>query len=164
MVREAMPEDAGAIAGIYNYYIAESVATFEIEPVAVEEMAGRMARISAEYPYFVAVEESTVVGYCYLNQWNNRRAYGFTVEATVYVNPTHVGLGVGRMLYAALFEQARELGFHAVIAGISLPNPASVRLHESFGFEKVAQFRETGYKLGRWIDVGFWELLLATVP
>jgi L-amino acid N-acyltransferase YncA len=162
MLRKATPEDAAAVARIYNHYIAESIATFETESVGMQEMADRIARIGANYPYFVVEQDSRIAGYCYLNQWNNRCAYRSTVEATVYVDPTMTGSGLGRKLYAALFEEARERHYHAVIAGISLPNPASVRLHESFGFEKVAQFRETGFKLARWIDVGYWELLLET--
>ena len=89
-----------------------------------------------------------------------RASYRFTVETTVYVAEAHLGKGLGADLYAPLLEELRGGEFHCAVAGIALPNPASIALHERFGFEKVAEFQSVGYKFGDWIDVGYWELIL----
>lgn len=161
LIRAAAPEDAGAIARIYNPYVLESVITFEEETVAPADMAQRIEEArAAALPWLVAVAAGAVVGYAYASKWKGRCAYRYSVESTVYLEPGWHGRGLGTRLYAALIERLRGQGFHAVLAGIALPNEASVRLHEKLGFRKVAHFPEVGFKLGRWIDVGYWQAML----
>jgi L-amino acid N-acyltransferase YncA len=100
------------------------------------------------------------VGYASASPWKSRSGYRFSAEITVYVEPGQEGRGIGSALYGALFPMLQARGVHAVIGGIALPNDASVALHEKFGMRKVAHFQETGYKHGRWIDVGYWERIL----
>ena len=160
-VRPATPADGDAVARIYNHFIAHTIVTFEEEPVAGDEMARRIADVqSASLPWLVAERDGEVVGYAYATKWRPRRAYRFSAEVTVYLDPTQTGRGVGSLLYTALLAELRARQFHAVIGGIALPNDASVALHEKLGFRKVAHFEQTGFKFDRWIDVGYWELIL----
>ena len=162
-VRAATADDAVDIAYIYNYYIATSHCTFEVEPVDLAEMERRIGEcVDAGYPFLVAEDDADeIVGYAYGHEYRPRKAYGNSIEVSVYVRPGHDGKNIGTDLYTALFDKIKKGDFHAIIGGISLPNDASVRLHEKFGFEKVAHFREVGRKFDRWIDVGYWELILA---
>lgn len=160
-VRPVTAADAEAVAAIYNHFIAHTIVTFEEEPVDGDEMARRIADVQAAgLPWLVAERDDAVVGYAYATKWRVRRAYRFSAESTIYLAPEEAGRGTGRRLYTALLEALRGLGMHAVIGGIALPNDASVALHEKLGFEKVAHFKETGFKFGRWIDVGYWEITL----
>jgi L-amino acid N-acyltransferase YncA len=161
LIRQASKEDAAAIAAIYNHYVEHSYATFETSLISTDEAAERIGDVvSNGYPYFACESEGAVVGYAPANRWKSRCAYASTVETSIYVDRVFVGCGIGTRLGRALIEASHASGYHALIAGIALPNPASVALHETLGFEKAAHFRETGYKLNRWIDVGYWELLL----
>lgn len=159
MIRKATVADAAAIASIYNYYILETVITFEVEAISEADMALRIEQISAKYPYLVYEEEGKVVGYAYVGEFRGRFSYRFTGESTIYLNPRSSGKGVGFALYGQLMKEARKQKLHAIMAGITLPNAASQRLHEKLGFEKVGHFREVGYKFDRWLDVGYWEYL-----
>ena len=156
-IRPATREDAAAICAIYNHYVATSEATFDEALVAVDDMARRVATVTAAWPWLVAEDDGAVVGYAYASQWKPRTGYRHTAESTVYLDPAVFGRGTGSALYASLFEALRACGVHCVIAGIALPNPASLSLHEKFGFRKVAHFSECGTKFGRWIDVGYWQ-------
>jgi L-amino acid N-acyltransferase YncA len=161
VVRDASADDAAGIAAIYNHYIAETVVTFEEEPVEGNDVVARMADVrAASLPWLVAEESSRLLGYAYAARWNKRSAYRHSVETTVYLAPEHTGRGLGSLLYAELFRRLEALGIHAVIGGIALPNDASVALHEKLGMRKVAHFPEVGFKLGRWVDVGYWQLEL----
>ncbi|MDR3262273.1 MAG: GNAT family N-acetyltransferase [Tannerella sp.] len=160
MIRNVTPEDAEAIAGIYNYYVTKTIITFETEIVSAAEMRERITTLSAHYPYFVYEMDGRVTGYCYAALWKKRHAYHTTVESTIYVEPGSRNKGIGRALMQRLIEALKPLPVHAVIACISIPNPESIRLHETFGFEKVSHFREVGWKFDIWVDVGDWELLL----
>lgn len=160
-IRPAETDDAVDIAYIYNYYIATSHATFEVDPVDADEMERRVESAAENgYPFLVAEHQDSVVGYAYGHAYRTRRAYSHSIEVSVYLRPGHDGNHVGTALYEELFAELAVRGFHAVIAGISLPNDASIALHEKFGFRKVAHFREVGHKFDRWIDVGYWELIL----
>jgi phosphinothricin acetyltransferase len=162
LVRPASPADATAIAEIYNHYVSETIVTFEEEPVSPSEMTRRIDEVvSASLPWLVAERDGTVVGYAYASGWKRRYGYRFAVEITVYLDPAQTRLGFGAALYDCLFPLLRERGAHVVIGGIALPNDASVALHERFGMEKVAHFREVGIKFGRWIDVGYWQRILS---
>jgi L-amino acid N-acyltransferase YncA len=160
-IRAATAGDAEAMARIYNHYIRETIVTFEEEPVDGATMAARLQETAAvSLPWLVAEAGGGVLGYAYASKWKGRCAYRYSVESTVYLDPAQTGRGVGTQLYAALLDALRARSLHAVIGGIALPNAASVGLHERLGFEKVAQFREVGFKFGRWIDVGYWQLLI----
>ena len=160
-VRTAELSDSGAIAAIYNHYVARTVITFEEEPVQADEIVRRILDVrSASLPWLVAEEDGRVVGYAYATRWKSRSAYRYSVEITVYVAFGSGGRGIGSMLYGSLFSILETLGMHVVIGGIALPNEASIALHEKFGFNKVAHFQEVGFKFNRWIDVGYWERIL----
>jgi L-amino acid N-acyltransferase YncA len=159
-VRAAKDDDAIDIAYIYNYYIATSHATFEIEPIDEAEMLRRIEECwYAGYPFLVCEENDQIVGYAYGRRFRVRPAYAHSVEVSVYIRPGYTDRKIGHLLYEALLDEIKKGDFHAIIAGISLPNDASVKLHENFGFEKVAHFREVGRKFERWIDVGYWQLI-----
>jgi len=160
MIQSVHPEDAPAIAEIYNHYILNSPATFEEEALAPEEMRRRIVETAKTYPWLVCEEDGELLGYSYGRKWRERAAYRHSVEVTVYLHPSSVGKGRGTALFAALLTELRTRRFHSVIGGVALPNPASIALLEKFGLRQVAHFNEVGYKFGRWIDVGYWQLLL----
>lgn len=145
------------IRAIYNHYIATSEATMEESPVDVGEMSRRMQTVTAAWPWLVAEEGGAVVGYAYAHQWKPRSGYRYAVESTVYIDPAQVGHGFGTALYQVLIDILQQRHVHCALAGISMLNVASIALHEKFGFQKVAHFRENGIKFGRWIDVGYWQ-------
>jgi len=115
------------------------------------------AVLAAGLPWLVAVEDGRVSGYAYASVWNPRSAYRHTVECTAYLAPEATGRGLGTQLYEELFARLRQLDVHAVVAVITVPNPASVALHERFGLRRAGVFREVGRKFGAWIDVGYWQ-------
>ncbi len=161
VIRAATAEDAGAIAAIYNHHVLETIVTFEEEPVSAPEMARRIGEVQGvALPWLVAIDPAGLVGYAYATPWRSRFGYRFSVEVTVYTAPGQAGRGIGSRLYEALLPLLEARAIHAAMGGIALPNDASVALHEKFGFRKVAHFREPGIKFGRWIDVGYWQLLL----
>ncbi len=160
MIRPVRPDDALAIAEIYNHYIRSSPATFEEEILVADQMRQRIAETTQTYPWLVAEEDGRLVGYAYARRWRERAAYRYAVEASIYLDPAAVGKGIGSALLGALLAELRSGGLHCVMGGVSLPNDASVALLEKFGFRPVAHFKEVGYKFGRWIDVGYWQLML----
>ena len=161
MIRSAEEGDADALAEIYNHYVTSTVVTFEEEAVAAEDMAQRLRDVCArDLPYLVLAEEDAIVGYAYAGPWKTRSAYRHTVESSVYLRADRTGEGLGGQLYRALILACTERSLHCMIGGIALPNDASVRLHESLGFRHIGRFEEVGKKLGRWIDVGYWQLVL----
>jgi len=161
VVRSALEADAEAIACIYNYYIENTVITFEEERVSAGIMATRVAEVQAlSLPWLVAEIDGVVVGYAYANKWKVRSAYRYAVETTIYLENGLEGRGVGTRLYSELLPILRARGIHAVIGGAALPNEASSALHEKLGFEHVATFRQVGFKHDRWVDVAYWQLIL----
>jgi phosphinothricin acetyltransferase len=160
MIRRVTEGDAAVISEIYNHYIEDTVISFEEEPLTPDVMAGRIREITAKYPWFVLEEGGVVAGYAYANRWKDRFAYRFSAEVSIYLRAGCEGRGFGSELLGRLLEEARQLGIHALVAGITIPNDRSVALHEKFGFKKAAHFKEIGCKLGRRLDVGYWELLL----
>lgn len=159
MLRPCTSADAAQICDIYNYYVRETVVTFEESPVLEADMAKRIADVMPQLPWLAWEEKGVIVGYAYASPWKVRAAYRHSVEASVYLAPHATGQGLGSRLYQALIAELRQRKLHCVIGGAALPNPASVALHEKLGFSKVAEFREVGFKCGRWIDVAYWELL-----
>jgi phosphinothricin acetyltransferase len=158
-LRNAVVDDAARVCDIYNHYVQNTCITFEEEPVSIEEMKQRINNVNKDLIWLVYEENNEIKGYAYITKWRVRSAYRFSVESTVYVDKDYKGQRIGYKLYSALLEQAGKLGIHVVIGGIALPNEASVKLHEKFGFEKVAQLREVGFKHNQWVDVGYWEFI-----
>src|SRR5213593_1375117 len=159
-VRLATEGDVSAILAIYNERIVNSVATFDSEPQTLEEKLAWFRESQHPYAVLVAEREREVVGWASLYQLRSRAAYRYTAGNSVYVRMDCLGQGIGAALMLRLIAVAAENGFHTMIAGISLPNPASVRLHERMGFEMIGVEREVGYKFERWIDVGWWQLMV----
>jgi L-amino acid N-acyltransferase YncA len=160
-IRPALPTDAKALARIYNYYIENTVITFEEDPVSAQDMAARLADVQkASLPWLVAEFEGAIVGYAYATKWKVRSAYRYSVETTIYLEQGREGRGIGKELYSELLSLLRARGVHVVIGGAALPNEASVALHEKLGFERVATFRQVGFKHDRWVDVAYWQLVL----
>jgi phosphinothricin acetyltransferase len=160
-VRTAVEADAASLAEIYNYFVINAISTFEETPVTSTAMSARLGdSAAAELPWLVAERDGEVIGYAYASAWKSRRAYRFSAEITAYVRHGMEGCGVGSQLYRELFPLLAARGFHAVLAGIALPNEASIGLHEKLGMTQVAQLRDVGFKFGKWIDVGYWERVL----
>lgn len=157
MIRKARKNDAEKILDIYSFYVIHTRVSFELVPPDLQYMEEKISQ--SKLPWLVYEHDKEVVGYAYAIHWKTREAYKRSVETSIYLSKDHLGKGIGKKLYAALLELLQKEGFHAIIGGVSLPNEASVRLHESLGFEKIAQFREVGFKFGQWIDVGYWELI-----
>ena len=161
IIRPVAAEDAEAIARIYNYYIENTVITFEEERVTAQDMAARITEAEGlSLPWLVALVDGTLAGYAYARKWRPRSAYRYSVETTIYLEHGHQGRGIGRSLYAALLPLVRQRGMHVAIGGVALPNDASIALHEKLGFERVATFRQVGFKHDRWVDVAYWQLVL----
>lgn len=160
MIRPVKIEDAQAIADIYNYYILSSVATFEEIVIDAEEIKKRILAVTQKYPWIVYEVDGEIIGYAYACEWRSRFAYRFAVESTVYLKPETTKKGIGSLLYKELIKLLITTNFHTILGCISLPNKPSVVLHEKFGFKKVAHFTEAGLKFNKWVDVGFWELIV----
>ena len=162
MIRNVDLADAEAIAEIYNHYVLNTAVTFEEAAVAASEIKLRIEEaLDAGLPYITCEDPAgEVIGYAYASKWKGRCSYRYSVEVSVYLHPDRTGLGAGTKLYTELLGQLSELGYHAAIGGITLPNPASIALHEKFGMTKVAHFNEIGFKFGKWVDVGYWQGLL----
>ncbi len=158
MIRAARESDAEGVAAIYNYYITDTIVTFEEEPLPAAELARRIRSvIDAGLPWLVAEENDGILGYAYATPWKERIGYRFSVETTVYLSKDCTGRGVGSQLYTELFRLLKEKGVHSAIGGVCLPNDASVALHEKFGMKRVAEFEEVGIKFNRWLNVAYWQ-------
>jgi len=164
-IRNADPQrDAAACAEIYAPHVESSVVSFEERVPDAREMAARIERYGASHAWLVAERDGEVVGYAYATAFNERPAYRWSAYVSVYIAEEARGQGLGRALYEALFDRLRERGFRMACAGITLPNEASVGLHEHLGFELVGVNREIGWKHGAWRDVGWYQLELTSAP
>ena len=160
IIRLAEPRDGGAVAEIYRPHVAGSAVSFEIDPPSGEEMGRRIGAALAFAPWLCCEEEGSVVGYAYASRHRERAAYAWCVDVSVYVDEGARRGGMGRALYGSLFALLRLQGFCAAHAGITLPNAASIGLHEALGFRPVGVYTRVGFKDGRWHDVGWWQLEL----
>jgi phosphinothricin acetyltransferase len=160
MIRNATAKDAEQICHIYNYYIKNSISTFEETPISTADMAGRIQKLLARFPWIVSEEEGSINGFAYATDWKDRAAYKFTVETSVYINAHQSEKGIGRKLYQQLLQLLKQYGFRNAIGSIALPNEASIKLHEHLGFTNVGRLNKVGLKFGQWIDVGFWQKVL----
>lgn len=160
-VRAVRSSDCAALAAIYNHYIEHSVISFEETPIVAAQMQERVDKVeAAALPWLVADCDGDVIGYAYAAPWNNRCAYRNSVEISIYLDAARRAQRLGTQLYERLFALLEQLDTHAVVAGIALPNDASVALHEKFGMRQVAHFHEIGYKFNQWIDVGYWQIIM----
>ncbi|WP_430868087.1 GNAT family N-acetyltransferase [Demequina aurantiaca] len=162
MIRNATPADAVAIAALYDYYVRETVITFELDPVPAEEIARRITSVQElNLPWLVTEEDGEVVGFAYASPYRPRAAYVHSVEVSIYLRHGIQGRGVGGALYRELLARLRELPVHLALSLVALPNDASVALHERLGFTFAGTFTEVGRKFDQWIDVGHWQLPLS---
>jgi phosphinothricin acetyltransferase len=160
-IRDAQPErDAAACAAIYAPYVEQTPVSFEERAPDALEMEARMSRYAATHPWLVAEDGGEVVGYAYACRHRERAAYRWAADVSVYVASNRRGEGLGRNLYERLFVHLRGQNFQIACAGITLPNEASVGLHEALGFLRVGVSPRVGWKAGRWHDVGWWQLEL----
>jgi phosphinothricin acetyltransferase len=162
LIRSAIPAlDAAPCAAVYEGFVRDTAISFEESAPTADELAARIERISRTHPWLVAEDGGRVIGFAYGSPHRDRAAYRWAADVSVYIEPASHGRGVGRALYSALFDLLRGQRLLIACAGISLPNDASVALHESFGFVPVGVYRGIGYKAGAWTDVGWWQLELA---
>lgn len=159
-IRDIGESDVDAVTGIYNHYIKHSCITFEEVEINSTEMVARIKNIQENFPFLVCENVSHVLGYAYASKWKDRSAYRFTAEVTIYLHPDYSGKKIGQQLYAELIARLKTKGFRVLLACIAMPNEASVGLHEKFGFTQVAHFQNVGYKMNRWLDVGYWSKAL----
>lgn len=159
-LRVATPDDGAACAAIYAPYVRNTVISFEMDPPDAAAMAARIERVLPDYPWLIAERDGAAVGYAYGARHHERPAYRWGADVGIYVAQDARGQGAGKALYRALIGLLNAQGFETLYGGITLPNPASVALHESFGFTQAGLYRRTGHKNGAWHDVGWWELML----
>ncbi len=154
-IREASEGDGAACAAVYEPYVRETAITFETEPPGADEMAARIAAAQERHAWLVLEEDGRVCGYAYGGPFRSRAAYRWSAEVSVYVEMGRRRTGAGRELYTVLFDRLVERGYRTAVAGMTLPNDASVGLHRAMGFEPIGTYREIGYKFDTWHDV-FW--------
>lgn len=159
-IRDGQPADGEAVAAIYAPFVEHSWVSFETDAPAAAEMTRRIEVFGASHAWLVAERDGQVLGYAYASPHRARAAYATSADIAIYVGAHGQRQGIGRALYTALFDRLRARSVHAVFAGIALPNAASIALHEAMGMVPVGIYREVGWKLGRWRDVGWWQRLL----
>ncbi|PKQ46967.1 GNAT family N-acetyltransferase [Confluentibacter flavum] len=158
MIRDVNIQDAKQIVDIYNYYVLNSIVTLDLVPFSTQDFEEKIKTISNQFPFIVYEENNVLLGYAYANTFRTKPAYNNTVELTIYLKYDELGKQIGKKMYSELLDQLKKQNYHVVIGGLTLPNDASIKLHENLGFEKVAHFKEVGYKFNKWHDVGFWQL------
>ncbi len=156
-VRCARPQDAEGVLAIYAPIVRETAISFELESPTIEQMRGRIETTLAKLPWLVCESDAGIIGYAYASKHRERAAYQWSVDVSVYVAEQARGKGLGRRLYTPLLGILEDLGYYSALAGIALPNPASVGLHEAMGFKPIGVYRNIGYKMGAWRDVGWWQ-------
>lgn len=159
-IRIATDDDARAVLEIYAPVVRETAISFEFEPPSLEEMRRRIAATLEGWPWLVCEKDGGLLGYAYADRHRTRAAYQWAADVSVYIAETARRAGVGHALYASLLRLLDLQGYYLVCAGITLPNPGSVGLHEALGFRLVGVYREVGWKFGAWHDVGWWQLTL----
>lgn len=158
VIRAFAAGDEDEIVAIYNWYITNTVITFEEQPISAEDMAARIQAGDETCPWFVVEVDNRVLGYAYATLWKPRSAYRSSRETSIYLHRAAIGKGLGKLLYKHLINELRKAPIHLLIGGIALPNAGSVALHESLGFTPVGKFCEVGKKFGKWVDVAYWQL------
>lgn len=161
MIRNIDITDAKQVCDIYNYYINNSISTFEEQELDPKEMEIRIAETLAKgLPWIVFEKKGKILAFGYLSNWKGRCSYRFSFESSVYVDINHQREGIGSDIYEHLLSTEKVKKSHAIIGGISLPNEHNIKLHEKFGYKKVAHFKEVGFKFDSWVDVGYWQKII----
>jgi len=163
-IRSIERSDAEAVREIYAPFVSDSATSFEAEPPDAPAIEQRIRELKDRYPWLVFEADDKVLGYAYASPHRARQAYQWCAEVSVYIHSLARGCGVGRALYVSLFEMLRRQGYVNVYAGITLPNPASVGLHQSLGFVPVGVYSRVGFKFGKWHDVAEFQLRLSEAP
>jgi len=158
MIRKASLADASALLEIYNYYVIHTTVTFDEVAVSLSAFTKKIDDILKAYPFFVFEENNEILGFTYGSKFRPKPAYNYTVESTVYVKHGVHGKKIGTQLYATLIAALKEQKFKSVLGVLTIPNPASIKLHEKFGFTQVAHLKEVGFKFDTWLDVGIFQL------
>ena len=164
MIRMATPRDAAGVHAIYAPVVRETFISFELEPPTEAQLAQRIAATVRRFPWLVHEDAQGIAGYAYACEHRERLAYQWSVDVSCYVHPRARRHGVGKALYEALLRVLRVQGFCNAFAGIALPNPASVALHESVGFRLLGQYRNVGFKNGAWRDTGWYQCAIGELP
>jgi phosphinothricin acetyltransferase len=164
VLRPVHPNDAAAIVAIYTPFVEQTAISFELIPPTVPQMRQRISELTEKYPWYVWEEAGRVVGYAYAGPYRTREAYQWNAEVSVYVDPGFNRRGIARALYAQLITELERTGFINLYAVIALPNDPSVKLHEACGFEYFATYKNVGFKLNRWHDVGWWVRSVKDLP
>ncbi len=157
VVRLAEPSDAAGVQAIYAPIVRDTAISFEIDPPSIEEMSRRIVSTLPKYPWVVCADGLEILGYVYAGRHRERGAYHWSVDVTAYIHARARRSGVGRALYGTLLPLLATQGYYRAFAGITLPNAASVGLHEALGFKPVGTYPAVGYKLGEWHDTGWWQ-------
>ena len=160
MIRTFQIKDTQQLLDIYNYYVINSVATFDDKALSIETFSEKITDINNNYPFIVFEEYNKILGYAYGSKFRPKPAYNKTAESTVYVKQGEHGNQIGTLLYKELLTLLKKENYHVILGVLTLPNEASVKLHEKFGFKQVADLKQVGFKFGKWQDVGFWQLNL----
>lgn len=160
MIRPAHIDDTEILLNIYNYYVLNTAVTFDIEPLSIQAFKDKLIHIKIDYPFIVYEEDGEILGYAYGSKFRPKPAYNYVVESTVYVKHDAHGKQIGTKLYTELLRLLKEANLHTVLGVLTIPNQASIKLHEKFGFKQVAHLKEVGLKFGKWQDVGIWQLKL----
>jgi len=160
MIRPVALKDAQELLDIYNYYVLHTAVTFDIEPLSLQTFSDKIRTITADYPFIVYEEDHVILGFAYGSRFRPRAAYNYVGESTVYVKHTDQGKQIGSTLYAELIRLLKATDLHTLLGVLTIPNEASVKLHEKFGFNQVAHLKEVGKKFDTWQDVGMWQLKL----
>ena len=160
MIRKYHPKDLQSIVDILNYYVKNDACIFQVEPYTFDEIEKKFEIIQATYPIFIEEKDNKVAAFAYGARWRDKPAYAKSVETTIYIHPDYLHTGIGESLYRKLIETLTQMNFHLLVAGMTMPNPGSQRLHEKLGFERVGEFKEAGMKFGKWHNVGFWQMVI----
>jgi phosphinothricin acetyltransferase len=162
MIRTVKQTDIEQIAKLYNYYIENTTVVFAKKSLSSDEVQQRIEEICRKnFPYIVYEENGKLLGFACLNTFRPHSAYDITLEASIYIDRNEKGKGIGSMLFAELIKHAKQMKtIHSLVSVVALPNDESRRLHEKFGFRLVGNFKESGQKFGKLIDVEFWQLML----
>lgn len=160
LIRGVSPGDFEAVAALTNHFILKTSIHFGTEPVTAAELRGSWEKSQSRYPFLVIESNGRFAGYAKAGVWRERAAYAWTPETGIYLEEHARGSGLGVRLYSALIQELQRRGFQSAVAGITLPNAPSVRLHERCGFVHVGTVTRAGFKVGQWYDVGFWQVML----
>jgi phosphinothricin acetyltransferase len=163
-IRDAVSADSEALLAIYRPFVVETAVSFELVPPSAAEFEQRVVSAQSKWAWIVAERGGQILGYAYGSSFRSRAAYQWSVETSAYVRRGHHGQGVGKALYERQLPILADKGYCTAYAGITLPNAASVRLHQSLGFGEVGVFRRAGWKFGKWHDVSWWQRELRDRP